>query len=223
MKFIVKSLRVEKYIGKSIEGHNCDFNYYSEEKVRYILNCETGTGYALQKWELVLWDEDGECGSGWCSASWGHGEIKKVENFVGITHKPIKELSFDFNIDKDDNELPDINNDIFSIDYDGGDSYYPSGYASVEMELFEEIIRNKEKIPVWIFSGDSCLGKTYLAQIISNSGYHKEVYETDSNETLPDEITADIIVLGNKYSFTIEEIDKRIKLEHELIKVEFSK
>ena len=217
MEFRVKSLRVEKFVNYN------DRDRENEILERYILNCETGKGNNPEKWELSLWTEYGDCYSGWCAASWGYGAIKKVNQFVGMTHKPIKELLFKIDdtdlVSKD--RLPDMDNDIFYLEY-SDDYYYSSGSACVDMKLFEEINRSKELRPVWVFYGDSCLGKTYLAQIIGNADFYKTVYETDSNSELPEEITEDIVVLGNKYSFNIEDIDSKIKLPHELIKVGFN-
>lgn len=215
MEFRVKSLRVEKFVDyNERDGEN-------EGALRYILNCETGTGYKLQRWEVRLWTHEGDCYSGWCAASYGNGEVQKVKNFIGMTHKPKKDLKFEMSVTNDFEELPDMNNDVFSLDYNGGDTYYASGWATIDMDLFEEIERNKELRPVWVFNGNSCLGKTYLAQMIANSNFSKVIYETDSEEELPDDISADIIVLGNKYPFTIDEIEKHIKTEHELITVKF--
>lgn len=79
-----------------------------------------------------------------------------------------------------------------------------------------------DKRPVWIFKGDSGLGKSYIAGIIANSDRAKTVYETDAHEEL-DTIEADIIVVGNKYEYSFEEIESKIKGEHEIIYVDFSK
>lgn len=79
-----------------------------------------------------------------------------------------------------------------------------------------------DKRPVWIFKGDSGLGKSYIAGIIANSDRVKTVYETDAHEKL-DTIEADIIVVGNKYEHSFEEIESKIKGEHEIIYVDFSK
>ena len=79
-----------------------------------------------------------------------------------------------------------------------------------------------DKRPVWIFKGDSGLGKSYIAGIIANSDRAKTVYETDAHEEL-DTIEADIIVVGNKYEHSFEEIESKIKGEHEIIYVDFSK
>lgn len=79
-----------------------------------------------------------------------------------------------------------------------------------------------DKRPVWIFKGDSGLGKSYIAGIVANSDRAKKVYETDAHEEL-DTIEADIIVVGNKYNHPLKEIESKIKGEHEIIYVDFSK
>lgn len=215
MKFKVKSLRIEK----TMTFNDRDEDY--EDNKIYILNCISEFG---KKYEIRLWTIYGDCYSGWCAASWGYGNVKKVESFIGMTHKPIKDLEFELNIDRDINEmdLPDMENSIFGIEYDGGDYYYSSGYVQVDEKLFEKINRNKDKRPVWIFKGDSALGKSYIAGIVANSDRMKTVYETDAHENL-DDINEDIVVIGNKYSYSIEQIENHIQGEHETILVEFSK
>lgn len=214
MKFKVKSLRIEKTM-----TFNDRYDKY-EDNVIYILNCTTDDN---KKYEIRLWTIYGDCYSGWCGASWGFGKIKMVESFVGMTHKPIKELEFELDINTNTNEidLNDMDNDIFGIEYDGGDGYYPGGYAKVDEKLFEEINRNKENRPVWIFKGNSALGKSYLAGIIANSGRMKTVYETDAHEKL-DKIHEDIIVIGNKYPYSVEEVMEYIEGDCEIILVDFS-
>jgi len=215
MKFKIKSLRIEKTM-----TYNDRDDRYEDNNI-YILNCISNIG---KKYELRLWTIYGDCYSGWCGSSWGNNILKEVDTFVGMTHKPIKELEFDLDIDTNvkEIELPDMDNDIFSISYDGNDFYYPNGYAHLNENLFIEINRNKEKRPVWIFKGDSALGKSYLAGIIANSDRMKTVYETDAHETL-DKIHEDIIVIGNKYSYTVEEIKEYIEGDFEIILVDFSK
>lgn len=215
MKFRVHSLRVEKTM-----TYNDRNNMYEDNNI-YILNCISDRH---KKYEIRLWTIYGDCYSGWCSASWGYGFIKAVDSFVGMTHKPIKELEFELDMKTDTAEmdLPDMDNDVFGIDYDGGDCYYPSGYTHVNKTLFKAINRNKEKRPVWIFKGNSVLGKSYLAGIIANSDRMKTVYETDAHENL-DKIHEDIIVIGNKYNYSVEQVEKYIEGEHETILVNFSK
>lgn len=113
----------------------------------------------------------------------------------------------------------DITNNIFSVSFDGGDNYYPSGFYSVNnMKLFINNGRAKEYRPVWIFIGKSSLGKSYLANKIQNL----EVYETDSSPKLPKKITQSIIVIGNKYQHSLETIKKLIFGKTKIVIVEFS-
>jgi hypothetical protein len=208
MKII--GLRTEKYIGQVVSGHNCDFEY-SDELLEKVILCgikEDGT-----KIEITLSEEYGECGSGWTTASWGNINIKEVDKFNGYTYRPIKPLIIDdFNEDADD-----IDNEVFGVSYDGGDGYYPCGYYNVNMDLFKETPRHKNERPVWVFKGESNLGKSFIASKLNEL----TTYETDLNEVLPEVITEDVIVLGNKYTYSLEEIKSRIFGEYELILVDF--
>lgn len=200
MKII--GLRIEKYIDKEISGHNCDFTYTDAEFQKHIICAVLDDN---RKIEIELTRSEGECGSGWTSASHGHIKILEVKKFGGYSHVPIGILTIEDIEPK--SEYPDeIQNKVFSVSYDGGDSYYPSGSYSVNMELFRPTTRIKEKRPVWVFKGKSNSGKTFIASKLKDI----EVYETDSNEKLPDQITASIIVLGNKYRFPISKIKNRI-------------
>ena len=111
----------------------------------------------------------------------------------------IKKVSYRYaDAKKDDYVLKDINYSLFNISR-----------------------RYKEKRPVWIFKGDSGMGKTYLSSIIYNNSY-LQVYETDSERKIKDALYEDIIVIGNKYEVSIEEVEKRILGPHETIIVDFS-
>jgi hypothetical protein len=208
MKII--GLRIEKYIGQNISGHNCDFEYHDEEMERHILCGITSDGENV---EITLSEEYGECGSGWCTASWGNMEVNKVSKFNGYTYKPVKDL----NIDDFDPESDYVNNEVFTFSLDGDDSYYPSGFYEVNMDLFKQTIRHKETRPVWIFKGESNSGKSFIASRLNDLS----VYETDTSDELPDKITEDIVVLGNKYQYDIEKIKDCIFGECELILVDF--
>ena len=212
--FHIKSLRVEKI--RTFDDREEEY----KNNLLYVLNCisEIGTTY-----ELRLWTEHGDCYSGWCSASWAHADLIRVDSFIGMTHKPIKELTFKLDADViKDGKLPVMDNDIFTIT-DIGDYYYPGGEVEVNMNLFEEINRSKEKRPVWILKGDSALGKSYLAGIIANSDRMKTVYETDAHEELTDISHEDIIVIGNKYNYSVEDVMHHIQGDFEPIIVDFSK
>lgn len=86
-------------------------------------------------------------------------------------------------------------------------------------EPFEERIMKKR--PVHIFYGDSCTCKSYLSALTG-----KDVLETDALDELPEEIYAEIIVLGNRNKlWTIEDVKSKIfdKESAEIICVEFKK
>lgn len=89
----------------------------------------------------------------------------------------------------------------------------------LNMDYFELKTRFPDiKRKVWIFKGDSLLGKTFLSDKIDLNKY-----ETDSSPTLPELLTEDIIVLGNKYSFLLEDIIQRIyqKDQVDIVVVDF--
>lgn len=208
----VIGLRIEKYIDKAVTGHNCDFKYNDVEFEKHVLCCILSNN---KKIEIHLSRSEGECGSGWTTANFGHINVVEVKNFNGYEYTPK-------NIIETDDIFPgfdgDITNNIFSVSFDGGDNYYPSGFYSVNMKLFINNGRAKEYRPVWIFIGKSSLGKSYLANKIQNL----EVYETDSSPKLPKKITQSIIVIGNKYQHSLETIKKLIFGKTKIVIVEFS-
>jgi hypothetical protein len=220
MKII--GLRIEKYIGTEVTGQNCDFDYHDAEFERHIL---LGVLSDNRKVKITLWEEQGECGSGWCCASWGHMQVDEVTNFGGYTYISKKELIIDDikpnasieDIDSDDSEDWNINNKVFNVSYCGGDCYYPGGSYNVDINLFTETSRHKDKRPVWIFKGESNSGKSFIASHLNKLS----VYETDSSNILPDIIKEDVIVLGNKYKFAINDIKERIFGDCEICIVNF--
>jgi len=195
----ILAMRIEKYVGQTVSGHNCDFEYTDEVKTRHVL---LGLDEKNNKVAITLWDEEGECGSGWTTASWGHISIEYIDRFEGYTHKAKGVIEIPgISADKY-NDYDDIHNDVFEVTYDGGDSYYPSGYYNVKEELFIETDRYCDERTVWVFKGESALGKSYIAGKLEGL----TVYETDSAPYLPDEIVQDVVVLGNKYDFNIDEV-----------------
>ena len=80
-----------------------------------------------------------------------------------------------------------------------------------------------KKRPVWILSGASGTGKSTFGCILGETNY--EVYETDSAKDgiLPEEIWADIIVVGNKWKdVTVDEVKKHLPDDVNAIDVTFS-
>jgi len=209
MKII--GLRVEKYIGKEVSGHNCDFEYNDAEFEKHII---LGLLEDNRKVEIELTTEEGECGSGWCTASWGNRNVTIVDKFNGYTHKPIKELI----VDDVSIEAEDVENDVFSVNYNGGCNYYPSGGYNVNMDLFKANGREKELRPTYVFIGESGIGKSALALKFNDDTI---VFETDAYDTLPEKIVADVIVVGNKHKYTIDDIKTRVE-ETELVMCSFT-
>jgi hypothetical protein len=214
-------LRIEKYIDKVVSGHNCDFKYEDSEFERHVI---CGVLDDNRKVEITLWQSEGECGSGWTTASFGHINVELVNKFGGYNYIPktvltVTDIEPDFDPSRYslDNYTEGYSNDVFTISEYGGDTYYPCGFYNVNMNLFKVLPRVSELRPVWIFTGPSNIGKTFLASKLNDLG----VYETDSSDILPDVITEEIIVLGNKYKFDIDEIKKRLFGDVEVRIVEF--
>lgn len=223
------------------------FDEVPGENERHILFCTTAEGRI--KFTITLWTSYGWCGSGYTTASWGNLTCHNVyrNNYGPATHLPkdhkilligakydaskgdINEaLTFDNSVDVelDEDEYPyeyDYKTNIFTVSFDGDDSYYPSGYSYVKEELFTELPRAMKKRPVWIFNGASGTGKSTFGCILGETNY--EVYETDSAKdgNLPEEIWADMIVVGNKWkNITVDEVKKHLPDDVNAIDVTFS-
>ena len=211
-KYEVLGLRIEQFVGQSVSGHNCDFEYSPEVFEKHVLLLKDMSGY---KYEYSLWQTEGECGSGWCSATFGESELKHVNNFASKTHTIIQQTFIEEDLTRD------VDNDVFTLSYDGDDQWYPSGGYSVNMDLFQQLNREPfENRPVVIFQGESNCLKSYLA---AASG--KEIFETDSLNSINDlnVITADIIVIGNKHKdITLDKIKPFIFGNYSLIIADFS-
>lgn len=183
-------------------------------EVRYEFHC---LDWLNRKFYIYLTTTHGSCGSGYCNASWGNLEITPVpehlDSFGPFTHKAIKPIEIDIPMPFDKSNY---SCDAFTYDFDGGDGYYPCGEVAVNEKLFEVNARYVEKPTVFIFIGESGLGKSTMA-----GKFGTTIYETDSASALPDSLTADIIVLGNKYDYSIDEVRSRIKADARIIIVDF--
>lgn len=208
----VVGLRNEIFSTQSVSGHNCDFQYEDGEKTKHIIQAIRESDGSLC--EIILYETEGECGSGWTTASFGHMEIEPVEHFGHSHYKCFPPIDITINSDYE------AENEVFSYSDDGGDGYYPSGSVSVNMDVFKVMQDNREKDrrPIWLFHGDSTSGKSYLANLVNT----KNVYETDKNKELPKNLgTYDIIVIGNKYKFSVEQIQEQIGDDYSLVDVSF--
>lgn len=212
--YTVVGLRVEKYVGTHVSGHNCDFTHEPEIQTRHVLLLK----HYSWKYELTLQTDEDECGSGWCTAYYGRFNFKSVSNFAGKTHRILKETTLNLDVNTDTDRLYYTENKVFSFDKDGGDSYYPCGGYDIDMSLFEEIPMTNIKRPVHIFIGDSNACKSTLAALT-----RKEILETDYTgiNDLPEVITADIIVVGNKFTIDVNKdiIPKIFDLENSQVAI----
>jgi hypothetical protein len=193
-----------KLLGMNIEKF-FDTKTYDEDPEdyindKYILYFE---GKWKQIYKVVLYQEEGMCFSGWTTASYGNINIEKIDHIYPLSYFPKTGIYIDEVKESEDY----IKNTVFDYSSDGGCEYYSSGYVEINMDNFTETPRVKKDRIVYIFKGDSNLGKTYLAM---STG--KVIYETDSNAELPKVITADIIVMGNKHidKFDIDDVIEKI-------------
>lgn len=215
MEYTVIGMREEKYVGKEVSGHNCDFEYTDKEMIRHVMLLKKED----EKFELTLEEEQGECGSGWCTASYGKSNLKPVSVFAGKTH-----ICSSFTIDLSstgDFHTEDFSCDYFTFSEVGGCHYYPSGGYSIVEDMFKPVhnlpLNNRL---VHIFLGDSNLGKSYIAALTD-----KDLFETDSVrsiEDLPDQLGQDIIVIGNRFDVCLGDIEPRLVGNPEVVIVEFS-
>ena len=193
-------LKEYKIRGLRIEKHiqKINENKYIENQ-RYIFNCIQNK----KNLEIILY---------WkyinCEEKKYIIEIKEVKCFSGISYLPIHELSI---------MLDEENIEHYNKAFDFNDTT-----INIKYEQFKKTNRLKEKRPVWIVKGQSGLGKSYLISLIYNNS-NLTIYETDSNSALPNIIFEDIIVIGNKYNFSIDEIEKNIYGQHESIIINFDK
>ena len=148
---------------------------------------------------LKLWNEYWDCWSGRTSATWWEKEI------IDIWYAKHWELHY---VPKEKLELESID-DLIDFDENWGCDYYPQWYGEIKesmLELFKPTWREKQERQVYIFVWDSGRWKSYIAR---KTGI--DVYETDSQSELPQEILSEIIVLWNKYPFTVEEVKEKIE------------
>lgn len=215
MEYKIVGLRREKYIGIEISGSNCDFEYTDSEFERDVILMVDTEG---QKVELTLYVEEGECGSGWCSASFAKYVWTEVDNFAEKTHATINPVVIDINEGDLETDEDDLTTEVFYISELGGCRYYPSGYYTVDMGKFKEVGVLQTNRPVHIFYGDSNLCKSHLAALTG-----KSVFETDAMPTskLPSIITEDIVVIGNRYDVLMDDVKLALYGECKVVLVEF--
>jgi hypothetical protein len=200
VKYIIVGLRIERDLLTKCTGDNCDFTYYKEMGDIYIilLKCD-GALY-----ELKMYEEEGECGSGWTTASYGRSSMKNVSHFAGKTHVPISQDKIE--LSSGYGGIEDTENLYFNFSEDGDDHYYPRGYVNVHMDQFK--ILNEYRIldarPIWIITGDC----PEMKNLLSTFDDDLSICYTEREKKLPNEITDSIIVVGNNH--TLEDVEQCI-------------
>ena len=210
----VIGVREEKYIGTNVEEEaNLEFKYYKEEMTRHII---CGLLPNNKKVEITLEDEYGECGSGWSVASWGKLNYKVVNKFNGYNYIPRKKIIINNFFEND----TDCENELFNVSFCGDDPFYPFGCYNINMDLLKKTPRVMEKRPTYIFTGESGIGKSFLSSRFKDD---VKVLETDIYCDLPDKIICDVVVLGNKNKFSLEDVLLRLGDKTEPIICSFEK
>lgn len=169
-------------------------HWYSNEDQFEIIYKEWSHKYICK-----LWNEYWDCWSGRTSASWWEKEI------INIGYHPHWELHF---TPKQQLKLESID-DLIYFDSNWWCDYYPNWYAVIKkdmLDLFKPTWRQKEQRQVYIFIWDSGLGKSYIARKT-----WIPTYETDLSNLLPEEIHHEVIVVWNKYKFSIDDVKSRVK------------
>lgn len=216
MEYLLVGASKKLYIGSSCSGHNMHFNYEPKQMVKIYLHLLQPTTY--DKYEVVLWGSEGECGSGWTTASWGHYSFDKVDKFTNPPTYHCQPTQVDIIQTEDNIVINADDNEIASAQYDGGDSYYPCGGYSFNESFFNVSPRAVSRMKVFLFKGPSGIGKSYLASQFKDNF---KVYETDSNKDLPKDLpTYDVVVLGNKYEFP--ELVDILQTTRDVVNVQFS-
>ena len=187
--------------------------------------------------KMICTVEWGECGSGYCSATWCDTSLpQEIErNEFGPIHYIPKETILGHLDKTDDDNMTFISWDktVFEISHVGDDGYYPTGYCEFNDKLFKPTkrfeetstilnhiepieattaelpnqVRRKERI-IYIFHGPSDLGKSSLA-------IHCDLnsYDTDQCEIIPDDIHRyHIIVVGNRFPNHKNVVESMLKL-----------
>ena len=110
--------------------------------------------------------------------------------------------------------------EAFSVSVWGEDIYYPNGSIYINAGVFKKLPRAMDKRPVYVVCGESGLGKSSVTSRLNRNIY--SVYETDTSEELPDYITADVIVLGNKYKHTLADVKSKLFGNPKVVTVRFT-
>jgi hypothetical protein len=204
-------LRVNKITNKG--NYDFDPEYNSDIITEYeFITKENGVFYS---YKLAI--ENGLCYSGYTTAQWLHSKKSELYERGSIHYAP-KDKNLKFDIQRVEG--------YFKI-YDNYDSYYPTAEIDINFENWIDTKRSKIKKPLYVFTGDSGLGKSFIANHTD-----LKVFETDGVLSVYMEAPEfykeyDIIVMGNKNGETLDDLvsyleSDKITEEIEIISVNFN-
>lgn len=134
MKKMLIGMGREEYLGVKYITEGREDRYKSIESLceRFVLYFKDGTS-------LAIWKESDICPSGWTTCTYGRHEWgkKTPHKMSGLKGGPIEVI-----IEEDEwggitLESALDGKEIATVDRDGGDKYYPAGFAYLDLELFK--------------------------------------------------------------------------------------
>ena len=131
MRYKLLGLTYVTYLQTTCDGHNCDFTYDEMETqvpLIYMKSLENDKIYTLK-----LTVDEGECGSGWCLATFMDYELNKVSQMEICEYLPLDDATIEFS-----GGCENFDCSYFEFSKYGGDEYYPSGYYSVIDNMWSE-------------------------------------------------------------------------------------
>ena len=127
-QYTLLGIYTKKYIDKKCHGFNCDFTYTDDVFIRTYLCCRESEKLV----QIELTKSEGECGSGYTAASWGHMKIVYVDDFYhNFEYVPI-DPNAKFNLK--------TKSKYFWFSEDGDDVYYPTEGYHINFEHFTKCI-----------------------------------------------------------------------------------
>lgn len=203
-----------------------------------------GSDSYTDRFMFQAWTDYTDCSSGYCSATIGNCSepvIVDSDQPIGTLHfvPKIPISVYHTQCDGEDNFIDEkwvteSGIPMFTISYNGGDSYYPAGYVSFNTDLFTKTIRSLSVVKqpslstesisypkrsddneisdigrqLYVFYGPSCVGKSFLGARLNELC----VYETDQTDELPNNIVDyHVIVVGNRVKNHLAKVKEALK------------
>lgn len=224
-----------KHIEDSYEHGSSEVSVF----IVYLCKMDKQDYYYQEYYKFHAMNHYSSCSSGYTSATSGEfGPLIPIdEREIGALHfvpkiSPlIVDVQFEHDIDEQSQQnqpnqlftkpvqsICDIKDgqEVVHNSGDGGDPWYPCGACWLNRNKFKLTKRVPSRRPLYILTGESGIGKSFLAQrMLTNKGYDEcrsvpfMVYETDTDEQLPSAKRLwhyHVIVVGNKYREHIKQI-----------------